>query len=219
MSYTPTNWQTGEVITAEKLNKMDNGWGIQNTQLFSETVTTVSVEGFVSGALSYSLPINSDTITVTFNGTDYVCSRITMDHVNYYGGFSEQGPIFSEYPFAIASEDEENVDGNNIYTETAGTYTVAVSGKSAVVSDNFKKAVLKVNDFEIIPGTTTWAEAKAAFEDKKNVYYFLDTGQKVNVITVGYIQDIYRVAGVTVDSNLNVSAVNLQASSEDGILS
>lgn len=25
MSYTPTNWQTGDVITAEKLNKMEGG--------------------------------------------------------------------------------------------------------------------------------------------------------------------------------------------------
>lgn len=25
MSYTPTNWQTGDIITAEKLNKLENG--------------------------------------------------------------------------------------------------------------------------------------------------------------------------------------------------
>lgn len=27
MSYTPTNWQTGDVITAEKLNNMEAGIG------------------------------------------------------------------------------------------------------------------------------------------------------------------------------------------------
>ena len=25
MSYTPTNWQTGDIITAERLNKLENG--------------------------------------------------------------------------------------------------------------------------------------------------------------------------------------------------
>ena len=25
MAYTPTNWQTGDTITAEKLNKLENG--------------------------------------------------------------------------------------------------------------------------------------------------------------------------------------------------
>ena len=25
MSYTPTNWQTGDIVTAEKLNKLENG--------------------------------------------------------------------------------------------------------------------------------------------------------------------------------------------------
>ena len=42
MSYTPINWQTGDIITAEKMNKMDNGWSVESSsqQLFSETVTT-----------------------------------------------------------------------------------------------------------------------------------------------------------------------------------
>lgn len=30
MSYTPTNWQTGDTVTAEKLNKMENGIELAN---------------------------------------------------------------------------------------------------------------------------------------------------------------------------------------------
>jgi hypothetical protein len=37
MSYTPTNWETGDVITAEKLNNMEGG--IENAQLFIVSVT------------------------------------------------------------------------------------------------------------------------------------------------------------------------------------
>lgn len=41
MIYTPINWQNGDTITAEKMNKMDNGWGIGEVELFSETVTLI----------------------------------------------------------------------------------------------------------------------------------------------------------------------------------
>jgi hypothetical protein len=65
---------------------------------------------------------------------------------------------------------------NALITETAGTYTVAVNAMTSTVSDNFALAVATaepVHDFEIIPGTTTWEEAHAAFTSKKNMYYFL----------------------------------------------
>lgn len=31
MSYEKQTWNNGDVITAEKLNKMDNGWGTVDT--------------------------------------------------------------------------------------------------------------------------------------------------------------------------------------------
>ena len=139
MAYTPINWQTGDTITAEKMNKMDNGWGTQLTQLFSESVTTADDGGMNVGTLVYSDTIDADSIVVTFNGTDYTCSRIDAFGHYYYGGFSQSGPDFSEYPFAI----ESSTSRNNIYTQTAGTYTVAVSTSGIVVSDDFCKAVGK----------------------------------------------------------------------------
>ena len=94
MAYTPINWQTGDTITAEKMNKMDNGWGVQNTQLFSESVTTTAQGGMNGGVLSYSTLIDSASIVVSFNGTDYTCSRIEVFGQYFYGGFSESGPVF-----------------------------------------------------------------------------------------------------------------------------
>ena len=44
MSYTPTNWQTGDVITAEKLNKLENGVSsASGEEIF--TVTFTEIEG------------------------------------------------------------------------------------------------------------------------------------------------------------------------------
>ena len=155
MAYTPINWQTGDVITAEKLNKMDNDWGVQNTPLFNETVTTAELnegEGIYGGVLTYSQLIDADTITVTFDGTDYSCNRIDAFDNHYYGGFTESGPDFSVYPFLI----ESNADVNTIYTETAGTYTVSASSDTVVCGDNFTSAVQSIAGVFYI--TATWDE-------------------------------------------------------------
>lgn len=137
MSYTPINWQTGDTITAEKMNKMDNGWSVQNTQLFSETVTTVDDGEMFSGNFIYEGAIDFDTIVVTFNGTDYNCQRIDAFNSYFYGGFTEEGPDFTDYPFAIRN------DGANssIFTETEGTYTVSVTAPDVAVSSQFSSAV------------------------------------------------------------------------------
>ena len=75
MAYTPINWQTGDTITAAKLNRCDNGWGYESTEILSETVTTADTYsgGYGVGELAYSQFINSPTIVVTFDGTDYTC--------------------------------------------------------------------------------------------------------------------------------------------------
>lgn len=175
MSYTPINWQTGDTITAEKLNKMDNGWGYEfGTQLFSETVTTSAGGGFVSGSFTYSSKISNPVITVTFNGTDYDCSRIDASGVYYYGGFGEQGPDFSTYPFCIMSgamPGNETII-NMIYTETAGTYTITVSTALPVVSGEFKTVVESITPLLCIPGISTQEEMGAAYSDGRILYFF-----------------------------------------------
>ena len=130
MAYTPINWQTGQTITAEKLNKMDNGWSVEATQLFSETVTTVDDEGDIFATLQYAEYINYDSITVVFNGQSYECAKTDVDGTSHYGGLSE-------YPFDLQSDP---AGANTILTETAGTYTVAASVKSVETSTDFGKA-------------------------------------------------------------------------------
>lgn len=222
MAYTPISWQTGDTITAEKLNKMDNGWGIESTQLFSETVTTVAQEWGNDATFSYNQFIDSDAITVTFNGTDYECSRIDFGEYFGYGGMTETDPDFSQYPFAIGSYS----DGYNfIYTQSVGTYSVAVSAPSTVVSSDFEKAVAVAepsHDFEIILGTTTWAEANAALQQGKNVYYYVGGSKsQKSVILLSSVTDAYRLCGVSIGSlsDHTPSITVLSVSSEDGVLS
>lgn len=151
MAYTPINWQTGDTITADKLNRCDNGWGYESTQLFSETVTTSQAPFGVEGSLSYSGQVTSPSITVTFEGTDYQCSAVQIaeaEGYGYGGVTSEWEYDFTTYPFALVFSPSE---GNVLTTQTAGTYTVAVSGQSIAISDNFNAAVNECVDTSSMP--------------------------------------------------------------------
>lgn len=162
MTYTPINWQTGDTITAEKLNKMDNGWGVQEAQLFNETVTTEAGQHGNSGALAYNMLIDAQSIIVTFDGIDYQCSRIDNFGYYYYGGLSTNGPDFSDYPFLIESKEE---NGNTVYTETAGTHTVAITVPALQTSTNFAEAVSAIIGgafYSVVDGATTWAQVVEA---------------------------------------------------------
>ena len=137
MTYTPINWQTGDTITAEKMNKMDNGWAVENTQLFNETVTTTDTgEGFATGSLVYRFQQEPPAeAVITFDGTDYVCTR-TPDYL-YGAPFTGETPDFTEYPFVIRAAPS----GTWLTTQTAGTYAVALGVQAIEVSAAFSDAV------------------------------------------------------------------------------
>lgn len=175
MAYTPVGWQTGDTITADRLNRMDRGWGYEATELFSETVTTAEQGGMYGAALAYSETIDADTLTVTFDGTEYVCSRIDKFGNHFYGGFSEQGPVFTECPFYLVS----NRNGNTVYTETASTHTVAASVASLQTSADFDAAVSMASPidasllpFRCVPDVTTYAEMEAAVDAGRLLYFY-----------------------------------------------
>ena len=178
MAYTPINWQTGDTITAEKLNRCDNGWGYENTQLFSETVTTTTDQSDdYSAYLSYSPVIMYNSIVVTFDGTDYECDRIDFNDSYFYGGFSTTapGPDYTDYPFFIASNDG---NPNLLYTETEGEHTIAVVADSVQCGVNFSSAVNSIVDTSKMPllcvsGVTTSSEIKRAYYQQKRLAYFV----------------------------------------------
>lgn len=136
MAYTPINWQTGDTITAEKLNRCDNGWEVSSTQLFSETLTTASGDNGYQATMAYTGdPTNIATMYVTFDGTDYTCAQASGGGTYWYG--APDPSDFSQYPFVLLA-----MDGAwYLVTETAGTHTVTGSGESVEVSDNFSIAV------------------------------------------------------------------------------
>lgn len=179
MSYTPIGWQTGDTITAEKLNKMDNGWSVQNTQLFSETVTTESSEYGNEGNLAYTEQVSYSTISVVFNNTAYTCNRVLVDENSYgYGGVDGGWSYdFSVYPFALVFTE---ADGNIIATETAGTYTISVESNTLQISSDFNNAVNKCVDTSRMPlfcisGVTAYDDMAGSYDQGIMMYFHADS--------------------------------------------
>jgi hypothetical protein len=172
MTYTPINWQNGDTITAEKLNKMDNGWGVSSTQLFSETVTTRAAPFGNAAELSYVSSTRPETLSVTLNGTSYEC-HLNGDEYVPVGG-----------TFTISADG--SLDPWLLITAEAGTFSVAASTAGIVTSSDFDAAVKSIVDVNSIPllcvsGTTTRAEMTAAESASRLMYftsggYFIITG-------------------------------------------
>ena len=227
MAYTPINWQTGDTITAEKLNRCDNGWGVEGTQLFSETVTTVAGQRGNVGQLAYQSQIDSPSLTVTFDGADYVCDVINMDDgIWAYGGIGATGPDFTDYPFAIMSIVDGDAVDNMVYTETAGSHAISAASETLSVSDSFKSAValasqdIPSDSFEIVKNETTWEEARDALLDGKRVFLVTDSGntyqsQAVFASSADYSVGFIEIGGV---GSATPQVSWLRASSSDGVL-
>ena len=183
MSYTPINWQTGDTITAAKLNRCDNGWAVESTQLFSETVVTEDTgDGFYGASLVYSGVISVPELTITFDGADYTCQAIddVFPGEYFYGGIGQDGPDFSVYPFALDSG-IEGTDENFLFTETSGTHTILARVSAVDTSSDFESAVsscvdLSTSPFKCVVGATTYDEMSAASSQGRILYFYYDDG-------------------------------------------
>ena len=162
MTYTPINWQTGDTITAEKLNRCDNGWSVTSSTvtLINETFTTYLDGEDNVAELTVSDNITAATINVTYDSVSYNC---TADGTMYGAPYGD----YSDYPFTLYND-------GFIICETSGTHTIKVEAAvaSADTSTNFSTAVMAASPiFPIILGTTTWQQAHDAMEAGKLAFY------------------------------------------------
>lgn len=174
MSYTPINWQTGDTITAEKMNKMDNGWSVGTTEqvCFNGTVTTSESSGYIIGDITTESAIAADTIFVTFNGTEYECQNISSEGGYEYGAPYSGSYDFSVFPFNIYVESVSNAI---IATENTGAYTLSIkkNEESIEMSTDFQNAVKQCipKMLRCIDGETTKKEADNVINAGGIVYF------------------------------------------------
>ena len=155
--YVPTSWQCGDLITAEAMNKIEqgianaDGGGCTWVELTDETITTAAGQLGNQGTFSYAQLVDAETIRVTFDGTQYECSRIDMSSTMYaYGGVGQDAFDFSQYPFAIISNSTSSGYRTELCTENAGTYTVKIEEQQCADECDFTIANVLV-----IPGGST----------------------------------------------------------------
>lgn len=100
------------------------GGGGTRVELFNETVTTEGSDGMNRG-LVFGNGTTADKVYVTFDGTEYELPRVQFPGGDDYGygAFGETGPDFSTYPLMLSYSEEG--EGWFVFTETAGTYTIA----------------------------------------------------------------------------------------------
>lgn len=221
MSYTPIGWQTGDTITAEKLNKMDPGWSVEtgSQTLFNDSVTTESSEYGNEAEVSMT-QITADTITVTFGGTEYTAAKLVVEGASGYGGVdAEWNYDFTEYPFAIVS-----ATGNTVFaTETAGTFSFKIDADVTTydASTAFTEIVARIVPvFRAYAAATTWQEVHDAVKAGKIVYIIKDTEiddneLKVQIVTKVFIDENtgnYYVDAATQPSESLVDIVSYLAS-------
>lgn len=234
MAYTPINWQTGDTITAEKMNKMDNGWGVESTTV-SETIETavppIPIPNTpAQGIMNYESPITGQSLTVTFNNTTYVLPGATLDWCNVYGDYDAENDEFdfSTYPLGIMS----GFDGaeNEVYTETAGTYSISFSVPSLEIGGTFKDAVKLAGEdtfanaealpYEMALGTATFSDVFNALSSGRLVYiksHATNTNTWNDFLIISASYNALTVYGIRIVEG-NISTVSYSSDSVDGVL-
>ena len=114
--HTPSN--TNPAMLGQFLDEYSGESEESWSTFFEGEITAEEQDDMYSALLPTSNSINANKIKVTFNDIEYECTKISFNGDTYYGGFSEEGPIFSEYPFVIANTD--------VYTESPGTYSIKI---------------------------------------------------------------------------------------------
>ena len=149
MTFEPKTWSCGDTITAEELNRMeqgiedasDKGYECTETEVtaFDGSLTTVSMSGFSGAPFVSSQPIDGNQISITFDGVDYELPKTVVDSDIYYGEIDSNGPIFTTYPCVIAVAQ----DSNYLFVASNGTYqlSITVTEKSVATTECFKSAV------------------------------------------------------------------------------
>lgn len=125
------------VIESVKINGEEAGGGGSWQTVFEGSVETVDDDGEIFGIIE-NLTLTGDSIKATLNGTEYILPK--TEHG--YGAENESGLDFSTYPLFIAPV--EGVDSCNLWTPTAGTYTLKIEEEQSGGSSDFSTATMTI---------------------------------------------------------------------------
>lgn len=133
MSYEPTNWQTGDIVTAEKLNNMESGISSAgNTLIIEPTITETEIQLNTSFNNIYNTYMSGKNIVIKYSSTTemdnsintifpFTIHQITInENISFYtlvfSIIDDQGTLISNLSAEISDPDANIVV--TIETET-----------------------------------------------------------------------------------------------------
>lgn len=152
MAYEKHTWSCGETVTADLLNRMEEGAedaqnGYECTEeritVFEGNVTTEEDEGDYIGAFETTSPLDGDSIIVIFNNTEY---ELPKSRLSRYGEWGSYSPDFTNFPCAV---EVINNTLARLWTESAASYSVTVKNVNTVIrtSECFDNAVKELASY------------------------------------------------------------------------
>lgn len=145
MAYEKQTWTTGDVITQEKLNHMEDGIAnaggyecVEETKiLFDGTVNLYWTGNFGTATVESSATPTSESVTVVLDGETVELPRVSEGS---YGDFSNP-PIPVTYPVNLSF-----YNGNcSIYANVQGEHTMLIKApmQKVITTECFKKAIFE----------------------------------------------------------------------------
>lgn len=133
MAYTPTTWNNGDVITAEKLNKLERG--VQNEQVGPAGQDGVNGKDGVTPTITADATVDDGTgtpeVTVTRSGEDSA-PKFTFAFKNLKGAVGTSGKDGAAGANGTNGKDGLSISKIVLKKDSAG----AITGGTATMSDN-----------------------------------------------------------------------------------
>lgn len=183
MAYTKTDWACGDKITAEKLNKIEqgivdaqNGYECTTTRtvFFENTGVTVEVSSGDDRAsvLLGSQFLDADSIVLTVNGVEYEYDKVVKTGLS--GSYNAYGKDDAN-PFWLESDFSDETPRLDFYVRQSGTYNIKIETveESATTTPCFEKAV------ESVVGGASGALIVKYDHDSDGQQYYDKTWQQV----------------------------------------
>ena len=185
MSYTPTNWQTGDTITAEKLNNMESGIEASNGIIIPITVDADNERYYVpkeiAGDVYNQLVANPDApVFLSFTSSSYAAPFFTSAAEKYESFFYDVyivsfSPLWWETIGASFTRSTQNYIGAT-FAISKSAYESGYDWAGGLISQAF--VVTLTPTAQDYSGTMdkNVGEIKAAYEAGQRIVFHFDMG-------------------------------------------
>ncbi len=113
MSYTPTNWQSGDTITSEKLNKIENGIASADGYRIDITISGSTVTADYNGATlteiatAYADDPSTEILAVVHGADTYETRQAMVLHASYDASWGDMASSLDFISFIYDQADDK----------------------------------------------------------------------------------------------------------------